>query len=97
MDGRTRQVADAVACVRAWLAGADRERLVREVPFLDQKGRAIRALAARLDPRLRHDVGGDPYSCGFTAMVARAGSHQVRCVFVCACFLGQAPVAEAQR
>jgi hypothetical protein len=59
MDGRTKQPADAVACARAWLAGGDRERLAGEVPFLDQKGRAIRALAARLDPRLRQDVGGD--------------------------------------
>ena len=91
MDGRTRQVADAIACARAWLAGADRERLAGEVPFLDQRGRASRALAARLDPHLRHDVGdplwvtGDGRSC----RVEPGDDEDSSCAF----FLGQAQVA----
>lgn len=95
MDGRTTQVADAVACVRAWLAGADRARLMREVPFLDQKGRAIRALAARLDPRLRHHVNGDPsydlwvYGDGRSCTVTTTNNGSLACAFL----LGQAQVA----
>jgi hypothetical protein len=67
-----------------------------EVPFLDQKGRAIRTLAGQLDPRLRHDAGGDP---SYDLWVY--GDGRLCCVkprddatFFCEFFLGQAQVAE---
>jgi hypothetical protein len=59
-DGRTRKVADVVACVRAWLASVPLGELVRAVPFVDAKPRAMRAITARIDPRLRWEIGDEP-------------------------------------
>ena len=94
-DGRTRQVVEAVACARAWLAGADLDRLAREAPFVDEKGRAMRALAARLNPALRHQIFGDPsyelwvYGDGRSCKVAADDDGAISCSFL----LGQAQVA----
>lgn len=59
-DGRTREITDVVACARAWEAGAGLEQLVTVAPFIDRKGRAMRALAERINPKHRSDLGTDP-------------------------------------
>jgi hypothetical protein len=59
-DGRTRNAAEVVACARAWLANVEVDQLVREVSFVDEKPRAMRALAKALDSRLRWDIGPEP-------------------------------------
>jgi hypothetical protein len=97
VDGRTRDVAEAVAGARAWLAGADLESLAREVPFIDRKGRAMRALAARINPALRVVTGRDPgyevwvkgddRSCTLRPEDGGASS--------CAFLIGQAQIARA--
>jgi hypothetical protein len=95
-DGRTHEVESVVACARTWLAGGGLEQLAHEAPFVDQKGRAMRALARRLDPDLRWQVGGDPsyelwvYGDGRSCKVQAEG-EAVACNFL----LGQAQVARA--
>jgi hypothetical protein len=59
-DGRTYVVDDVVACARAWLAHATLEALAREIPFIDAKGRVMRALSASIDSRLECVLEGDP-------------------------------------
>lgn len=87
-DGRTREAADVVTCARAWLAGGDLER---EAPFIDAKGRAMRALARQLDPGLRHEIGEDPsyelwvYGEGRSCKVIASGA--------CSFLIGQAQIA----
>ncbi len=93
-DGRTRDAADVVACARAWLAHSDLERLAREVTFIGERDRAMRALASRLDPELRWEIGKDPghelwvYGGDRSCKVV-AGDDALECSF----FLGQAQVA----
>ena len=99
VDGRTRDASEAVAGARAWLAGADLETLAREVPFIDRRGRAMRALAARIDPALRVATGRDP---GYEVRVKGGGRS---CTLrpeddgasSCAFSIGQAQVARAAR
>jgi hypothetical protein len=55
--GRTREDERAITAVRVWLEGGD---LVAAAPFIDDKPRAMRAIAKTLDPRLRWDIEGDP-------------------------------------
>jgi hypothetical protein len=94
-DGRTHEIGDAVAGARAWLAGADLEQLARDVPFIDEKGRAMRALAARIDPALRRTFGRDPtfelwiYGDGRSCKLALEDDDSISCAFL----LGQAQVA----
>jgi hypothetical protein len=96
-DGRTRIAADVVACARGWLAGVELDRLVSEVPFIDEKPRTMRALAERLDPRLRREIGEEPayalwvYGDGRSCEVMAGGGGTMACRFL----LGQAPVAHA--
>jgi len=59
-DGRSRKESEVVACARAWLATFELADLVREVPFVDRKPRAMRAVAERLDPRLRWEILEEP-------------------------------------
>lgn len=51
-EGRTRSLADVPRCVRAWLTGASLDALVVESDFIDRAPRALRAIAATLDPSL---------------------------------------------
>jgi hypothetical protein len=59
-DGRAHDQAAVLACARMWLAGATLDALVPVVPFVDERGRAARALAARIDPTLPREIAGDP-------------------------------------
>jgi len=96
-DGRTRIPADVVACARGWLAGVELDQLVSEVPFIDQKRRAMRALAERLDPQLRTEIGEEPayelwvYGDGRSCKVAADDGGTVACSFL----LGNEQVAHA--
>jgi hypothetical protein len=95
-DGRTRDIAAVVDCARTWLAGRGLDQLALAVPFIDQKGRAMRALSRRLNPELRRDLGGDPsyelwvYGEGRSCRVQGEGDA-VACNFL----VGQAQVARA--
>jgi hypothetical protein len=95
-DGRTSVASDVVECTRAWLAGVDLEALWRATPFIDGKRRTMRAVADRLDPRLRWDIEGEPgyelwvYGDNRSCKVTDAGSD-VDCAFL----IGQAQVAYA--
>lgn len=92
-DGRTREASEVVACARSWSAGQALEEVVREAPFIDEKGRAMRALARQIDPRLRSVVCGDPshelwvYGDGRSCAV-QARPEGLACRFL----LGQASV-----
>src|SRR5262245_60455968 len=44
-NGRTFIAAEVIACVRAWLSGTSLDELVRAVPFVNQRLRAMQALA----------------------------------------------------
>lgn len=91
-DGRTGKAADVIACVRAWLGGASLEQLAHDAPFVDEKGRAMRALAARLPKQLRWRLEGDPAY----ALSVRAEGRAVEIVqHDCAFMLGPATVALA--
>jgi hypothetical protein len=59
-DGRTYQEAEAIAAIQSWCAGHPLSQLITDALFIDAKGRAMRALAARLDPGLWWELGGDP-------------------------------------
>jgi hypothetical protein len=95
-SGRTRRAAEVVACARGWLDGASRSDLERALPFIDESPRRLRAIADRLDPRLRREVDpegrddlwvyGDGRSCEITA---------VESTVACAFRVGQAKVAQA--
>lgn len=93
-DGRSHKAAEAVACARAWLAGNGIDRLVRELPFVDEKRRAMKLVAERLDGRLRWEIGTDPayelwvYGDGRSCCVA-SGDDTMTCRFR----LGPAQVA----
>jgi hypothetical protein len=56
VSGRTRTMGDVNGCVRAWLSGASLDDLVRQLPFVDEGPRALRAIGGSLDPRLRWDI-----------------------------------------
>jgi len=96
-DGRTQDVTAMVAGVRAWLAGSDLEALAREAPFIDYKGRAMRAIAAQVNPALQLTTGRDP---GYEVFVKGSGRS---CTLApeagggtsCAFLVGQAQVALA--
>ena len=96
-DGRTHDVTEAVGGARSWLAGAARDALAREAPFIDHKGRAMRAIAAQINPALRVATGRDP---GYEVFVhgerractlAPEDGGRVSCAFL----IGQAQVARA--
>jgi hypothetical protein len=59
-DGRTHDVAQVLTCAKEWLGGCSPVRLAMTVPFIDRLGRAMRAIAERIDPRLGWELGGDP-------------------------------------
>lgn len=90
-EGRTRTPEAFHACVRAWLAGATPQELIAVAPFIGELRRAAEVLAARLDPRVRRAIGGDPsfelwaYGPGERACRAARGG--------CAFFVGQAQLA----
>ena len=93
-DGRSRDAADVIACASTWLAHGNLDRLAREVPFIGEKDRAMCALAGRLDPELRWEIGSDPayelwVSGGDRSCKVVAGET----AFACGFFLGQAQVA----
>ncbi len=93
-DGRTHIASEVLRCIRAWLSGASLDDLVGEAPFIDAKRRAMKAVAARLDPRLVWDIGGDP---AFDLWVY-GGRRSARVTGECCAFLvGQAQVAFTQR
>lgn len=92
-DGRTYDATDVITCARAWLAHGDLERLVREVTFVGEGHRTMRALASRLDPGLRWEIGEDPgYELwvygGDRSCEVRRGDGAFECSF----FLRQARV-----
>ncbi len=96
LEGRTRQIAEAVAALRAWLGGSSLAQLAEEAPFVDRRGRAIRALTRSLDRGLRWHIDGDPthemwvYGGDRSCKVVERDGH----VSVTA-LLGQAEVARA--
>lgn len=59
-DGRTQDVAQVLTCAKEWLGGCTPVRLAMSAPFIDRLGRAMRAVAERIDPRLGWELGGDP-------------------------------------
>ncbi len=93
-DGRTSIASDVVTCVRAWLTGCPLEALHAVAPFVDRLRLAMRAIAGRLDPRLRWDIQGDPsyelwvYGDNRSCKVMEVGGR-----VDCALFVGQAQVA----
>lgn len=96
-DGRTRVAADVVTCARGWIAGVELDQLVSDVPFIDEKARAMRALAERLDPQLRKEIGEEPvyalwvYGDDRSCEIVEGDGGTVACSFR----LGQAQVAHA--
>ena len=96
--GERANVADVVAAARAWLAGADLEQLARGVPFIDRQGRAMRALAAQMNPALRRTLGSNAilellgiYGDGRSCKLEPEDDDSISCAFL----LGQAQVARA--
>lgn len=59
-EGRTRDAEPFFACVRAWLGGASPSELVAIAPYVGARRRAAEAIVARLDPRIRTEIAGDP-------------------------------------
>jgi hypothetical protein len=93
-EGRTRDAAEVIACASAWHAHGDLEQLVRVVPFIGEKERAMRALASRLDPELRWDIGYDPgYELWVYGDDRSCEVSSTDGAFACRFFLGQAQVA----
>jgi hypothetical protein len=93
-DGRTVAASDVVLCARAWLGGAELEALSSTSPFMDQKRRAVRAIADRLDARLRWDIGGDPgYELWIYGNERSCRVTDCDGEVDCALFLGQAQIA----
>ena len=98
-DGRTSDAREVVACARAWVDGRSVDGVVAVAPFVDRRGRAMRALAAGLDPRLRWEIGGEPayplwvYGDGRSCEVVGDDEGRPSCSFV----LVQAQVALALR
>jgi hypothetical protein len=94
-DGRTPIEAEAVRAVGRWSEGASIDDVTRDLPFIDRKPRALRALATRLAPGLRWDIGPEPlcelwtYGDGRSCKTTVVDDGQTACSF----FLGQAPVA----
>jgi hypothetical protein len=93
-DGRTGVEAEAAACVRRWLDGTALDDLARELPFVDHKPRAMRAIAAQLAPGLRWDIEAEPgcalwvYGGDRSCTLAPRGEGASL-----ACWIGQAQVA----
>ncbi len=92
-DGRTASVDQVVAGIQAWIAGASLSELAVVAPFIDEKRRAMAALAARLDARLRWDIGGDP---SYPLWIYGAGRSCEVIDRSCAFRVGQAQVAFAE-
>jgi hypothetical protein len=92
-DGRTRESADVVGCAREWLASGDLDCVVEMAPFIDEKARAMRAVARGLDPQVRWKIGNEPgyelwaYGEGRSCKVEGSGT------LACSFLLGQAQVA----
>jgi hypothetical protein len=59
VDGRTTSERDAVDGVRRWLGGERVDALAQALPFVDGERRTLRALATRLDPRLRWELADE--------------------------------------
>jgi hypothetical protein len=93
-EGRTRSGADVALGARAWLDGKPLEALLELAPFIDERPRTLRALAARLAPELRWDLGPEPacelwiYGDGRSCRVATSES-----IVATSLHLGQAQVA----
>ena len=96
-DGRAHDVNEAVAGARAWLAGADLEALAREAPFIDRRGRAMRAIAAQVNPALRLTLGRDPGYEVFVKTAVRSCTLRPEDdgTTSCAFLIGQAQLARA--
>ena len=59
-DGRTGSQKEVLTCAISWLSGATIDMLVQEVPFIDEKRRAMKAVSVQLDPRLTWEIKGGP-------------------------------------
>ena len=92
-NGRTYIADEAIKSVRSWISGDSLETLEQTAPFIDERRRAMKAIAVRLDPSLRWEIGGDP---SFALWVY--GSGRSCCVRndTCAFLVGEAQVAFAQ-
>jgi hypothetical protein len=81
---------------RTWLAGVERDELSRVVPFMERKRRSMCALAVRLEPHLRWDIGEDPsyelWVYGDNRSCKLASYEET---IACSFFIGQAQVAHA--
>jgi hypothetical protein len=96
LSGRTRAEAEVITSVSAWLGGALPAELEKVAPFIDEKPRAMRALAARIALPLRHELGDEPssplwiYGEGRSCRLGQGTSG-----VSCGVLLGQAQVAYA--
>lgn len=97
-DGRTREVTEVVACARTWAAGAGLDDLITLAAFIDRKGRAMRAVAERIDQKHRSDIGTDPsyelwvYGDGRSCRVEERNAG-----LSCSFFVSQAQVARVRK
>lgn len=92
VDGTTRSADAVVACAKAWLSHRTLDQLMRDLPFIDEGPRTMRAIAERL-AAFRLDGAEDP---GFELWVYGHGrSCKIRNdrAIACGFFLGQAQVA----
>lgn len=96
VNGRTRVASDAVASAKLWLAETDLEALVGEVPFIDEKPRALRALARQLDLGVRWGIGEEPGCELWLYGQDRSCKVVYRDSLICTLLLGQAVVAQVQ-
>ncbi|NUP14016.1 MAG: hypothetical protein HOW73_48900 [Polyangiaceae bacterium] len=59
-SGRTGDRAEVITCAVAWLSGVSAAALEEKAPFVNERRRAMQAIACRLDERLQWEIGGDP-------------------------------------
>jgi len=88
-EGRTRVMREAIACVRAWVAGASLDAVVADTPFVDEDRRELRAVAGRLDPRIHSEIDGSELWAYGDRRACKIGGES------CRFFIGQAAVAFA--
>ena len=91
-DGRTYFVGQVVKCIQSWMSGKPLENVIQETPFINEKLREMKAIAASLAPSLRWDIGDDP---GFDLWVYGHGRSCCVRNKTCAFYFGLAQVAFA--